>query len=334
MFGALKFPIAAVTAALLLLVGAVDLPLTALSQGSPQIPSDRPGLKGVVGHWWYIERYGPRLLDEYAALGVTNVRLAVDWQHIEPIQGQRTFERLDPIFQGLRTRGIEVLPVVATVPSWAALNGDECYFMPLSCLPNQQKIGEFQATMSELVSRYGHVSTWEFWNEPEGWKAMRNPAEYEIWYSAFYAAAKQANPRARVAISSLTGWDFLGRISSNVPYDAVTVHSYGTHHGDPIETPKIARLRAETLARGRDVPIWLTEYGWNSSWLDETTRVETLDWTMRWLIENPYVELAHYHMLHDTEEPYECCFGLLTAAPHLAPKQPAYDRFRSYQVAR
>lgn len=320
----------AITLAALLAVA--TSPATISGQTPLEIPTDRPALKGVVGHWWYVEKYGSRLLDEYAALGVTSVRLAVDWQHIEPIPGVRHFERLDPILLGFHSRGIEVLPVIATAPSWATLNGDACYFMPLSCRLDRAKVGEFQATMREIVGRYRHLPNWEFWNEPEGWQGMKNPEDYEFWYRAFYAAAKQVHPTARVAISSLTGWDFFGRLSADIPYDAVTVHSYGDHNGDPLETAKIRRLYEETRARGRNVPVWLTEYGWNGTWLDDRTRVETLDWTFRWLIEQPYIEMAHYHMLHDTEEPYECCYGLITASPMFTPKQPAYDHFRAYRV--
>src|SRR5439155_15724903 len=52
-------------------------------------PADRAALKGMTGHWWHLDRYGGRLLDEYARLGVTNVRLSVDWVLIEPAEGQR-----------------------------------------------------------------------------------------------------------------------------------------------------------------------------------------------------------------------------------------------------
>jgi hypothetical protein len=328
----LTFPIVLVAFSLLSVFQGSLHPAKAADE-SIVIPADRPALKGVVGHWWYTARYGDRLLNEYAALGVTSVRLAIDWQHIEPIRGERHFERLDPILSGFRARGIEVLPVIATAPSWATRNGDECYVMPLSCQLDRQIVGDFQLTMMEIVSRYRNITTWEFWNEPEGWKGMRTPEDYEFWYRAFHAAAKRANPGARIAVSSLTGWDFLGRLSPDIPYDAVTVHSYGDHNGDPLETAKIQRLYTETQARGRNVPLWLTEYGWNGSWLDDKTRPETLDWTMRWLIQTPYIEMAHYHMLHDTEESYECCYGLISAAPLFMPKQPAYDRFRSYQVA-
>jgi hypothetical protein len=296
------------------------------------IPAERAGIKGMAGHWWYADRYGPRLLDEFTALGVTNVRLAVDWLHIEAVQGEVHFEKLDPIIFGLRDRGIEVIPVIATMPPWATWNGAECFESHLKCRLNREQVKGFQTTMSLLVQRYSHIRNWEFWNEPEMWENMRDPAEYEFWYRAFHKAAKEANPAARVAVSTLTGWDFAGRLSSDLPYDAISVHSYGDHRNDPVETDKVYKLYQGIRSGGRDVPVWLTEYGWNSTWLDNRGRVEALDWTMQWLLETPFVEFAHYHMLHDTEEYWECCFGLLTAAPDFIRKQPAWDRFQSYTV--
>lgn len=296
------------------------------------IPPERAGIKGIVGHWWYADRYGPRLLDEYAALGTTNVRLAIDWLHIEAVEGDRRFEKLDPIFFGLRDRGIDVLPVIATMPPWATWNGAECFESHLKCRLNRDNVQAFQTTMGAIATRYPHVRTWEFWNEPEMWDGMRDPAEYEFWYRAFYEAIKEASPTARVGIGTLTGWDFLQQLSFDVPYDAVSVHSYGDHRSDPVETDKVYKLYVGTRSRGRDVPIWLTEYGWNSSWLDSRGVADALDWTFRWLLDQPYVEFAHYHMLHDTQESWECCFGLLGPAPNFTPKQPAWDRFQSYPV--
>ena len=54
-------------------------------------------IQGSYGHWWYVDRYGAPLVDQYARLGVTNVRLAVDWVHLEAVEGKRDFSRLDPI---------------------------------------------------------------------------------------------------------------------------------------------------------------------------------------------------------------------------------------------
>jgi hypothetical protein len=96
--------------------------------------------------------------------------------------------------------------------------------MLLSCIPDRQKIGQFQATVHQLVSRYRYVSTWEFWNE-RALEGHAESADYEIWCSAFTLRQNRPARAARIAISSLTGWDFLGRISSNAPYVAVTVQS-------------------------------------------------------------------------------------------------------------
>jgi hypothetical protein len=59
------------------------------------LDADQAGLKGIVGHWWYLQRYGDALLDEYVRLGVTNVRLAVDWRDIEEFaEAQRSYADL------------------------------------------------------------------------------------------------------------------------------------------------------------------------------------------------------------------------------------------------
>jgi hypothetical protein len=295
------------------------------------LPLNRAGLKGVVGHWWYMERYGERLLDEYVALGVTNVRLAVDWRQIEETEGELNFDRLDPVMDGFQERGIEVVPVVATVPTWASLNAPDCEQNTLACQMDPEKVPQFEWTMRQLVARYPEVLRWEFWNEPEMWVSMRNPIEYERWYRAFYQAAKETNPNAVVAVSTLTGWDFFRQLSADLPVDAVAVHPYA---GDDwgLDTKKILRLREGLQGRGLDVPVWLTEYGWDSRWMDNLRRARTLRWVFNWVLSQPYIELAHYHMLHDIEDDRDCCFGLVGRAPDFVPKQPAYDTFRSVLV--
>jgi hypothetical protein len=295
------------------------------------IPADRAGLKGMVSHWWDADQYGRRFLDQYAQLGVTNVRLAVDWKAIEAAEGQRDFSRLDPIMAGFRDRGIEVVPVIATVPSWAALNPDECALRELVCLLDRDKGEDFRETMAQLVSRYPEVRRWEFWNEPEMWYAVRDPVDYEWWYRVFYRVVKEIKPSARVAVGTLAGWPFFSRLSPDVPADAVSIHSYAGSSGDLLETDRIVRLHDGLVSRGRTIPIWLTEYGWDSKWMPNADRAKAIGWVFAWLLDHPYIELAHYHMLQDDEHG-GCCFGIVGAAPDFAPKQPAYDVFRSYLV--
>ena len=291
------------------------------------------GLKGVVGHWWFLEQNLDRFLAAYADLGVTTVRLAVDWRQIEPEEGRRDFSKTDRLFGALLERGIEPVPVYATIPPWAARNPEPCRARDLACEPEPSKLEAFVATAAELVGRYPRVVRWEFWNEPEMWPGMADPAVHQLWHRAFYRAAKAANPEARVALATLTGWERVARTDPDLPFDAVTMHTFEDHRGDPIHTARIRQLRAELLARGRDVPIWLTEYGWDD-WLDDAGRAETIRWVLDWLRAEPYVELAHYHMLHDTDDPETCCYGLLGPPPDYRPKPLAYEAFRSYVARR
>ena len=292
------------------------------------------GIKGIVGHWWFLEPNLNRFIEAYADLGVTSVRITVDWRQIEPEEGRRDFDRLDRLFDALLSRSIEPVPVLATIPNWASLNPDVCRSDVKACLPDPSKLEAFEITSAVLAGRYPRITRWEFWNEPEMWPGMREPAVHQVWHRAFYRAAKRGNPNARVALGTLTGWDFVRGLDPDLPYDAVTMHSFEDHEGDPINTAGLERLRDELLRRGRDVPIWLTEYGWDSRWLDDRGRAETIRWVFEWLRARPYVELAHYHMLHDTEDDSTCCYGLLGGPPDFAPKRLAYEAFRAYVVSR
>ena len=322
---------------LLGVLGAVGAPRASLavpsSEPSPlTIPTDRAGLKGMTGHWWHMTRYGDRLLDEYDRLGVINVRLAIDWILIEPSEGRRDWTRLDPIMAGFRDRSIEVLPVISSIVPWATTNPDECSRSALSCLPDRNKTAAFQDTIRQLAVRYPELRRWEFWNEPEMWDGVRNAPDYEWWYRALYQAVKDVSPSARIAVGTLGGWDFFSRLSPDLPADAVSIHSYAGHLGDPLQTDRIYRLRDGLRSTGRAIPIWLTEYGWDSRWMPNADRAKALEWVFRWLLDNPYIEVADYQMLYDAEDD-GCCFGIVGGPPSFTPKQPAYDLFRSYLVA-
>jgi hypothetical protein len=261
---------------------------------------------------------------------VTNVRLSVDWRDFESGEGERSFERLDPIMDAFADRGIEVVPVVATVPVWASLNPSECASNTRLCSMNVAKLGAFRSAMRDLVGRYPEARRWEFWNEPEMWAGLRRPSDYEPWYLAFREAAKAANPRAVVAVGTLSGWKFVSGLSRDLPIDAVTLHPYA---GDDwgLDTSAIEGLHDGLVSRGQDVPIWITEYGW-AEWMDPIRRAATLRRVFDWMQARPFIQLADYHMLHDTEESDECCWGLLGLPPTFSPRQPAYDAFRSVVI--
>ncbi|HYU20207.1 MAG TPA: hypothetical protein VEQ11_16080 [Chloroflexota bacterium] len=299
-----------------------------------ELSPQQSGIKGIVGHWWYLDANLSRFVDAYADLGVTTVRLTTDWRQIEPEEGRRDFARTDRLFGTLLGRGIEPVPVFATIPAWASLNPDDCRADELACQPDPAKLEAFAATAAQIVGRYPRITRWEFWNEPEMWPGMRDPAVHQVWYLAFYQAAKRANPSARIALGTLTGWEFVNRLDPNLPFDAVTMHSFEDERGDPIYTSRLEQLHDELAARGRGVPLWLTEYGWDSRWLNDRGRAETIRWVFDWLRAHPFVELAHYHMLHDTADPQTCCFGLLGPPPDFEPKRLAYDAFRAYVVRR
>src|SRR6266851_455506 len=163
------------------------------------------------------------------------------------------------------------------------------------------------------------------------WAGLRRTSDYEPWYRAFYTAAKSVDPRLEVGVGTLSGWDFVSKLSPDLPMDAVSMHPYA---GDDwgLDTSGIERLHDGLLARGVNVPIWVTEYGWGQ-WMDPAHRARSLSKVFAWMQARSYIQLADYHMLQDAEEADECCWGLVGPAPSFAPREPAYSFFSSIAVS-
>jgi hypothetical protein len=67
--------------------------------------------------------------------------------------------------------------------------------------------------------------------------------------------------------------------------------------------------------------------------MDPPRRARTLKKVFEWMQARPYIQLADYHMLLDSEEADECCWGLVGPAPSFVPHEPAYSFFGSIAVS-
>jgi hypothetical protein len=129
------------------------------------------------------------------------------------------------------------------------------------------------------------VHTWEVWNEPNiptFWKPNPDAVAYTELLKAAYAAAHQADPNCVIigAAANETDLNWLRDIAKNggmKSMDAVSIHPYSMSDGP--EQMDLARqlenVRAFLKTQGRpDMPIWITEMGWQSS-LADTEAVES-----------------------------------------------------------
>ncbi|MCA1724009.1 MAG: beta-galactosidase, partial [Thermomicrobia bacterium] len=52
---------------------------------------------GIAGHMWWLDAHLDEFMAYYHQLGITNVRLSLDWKTFEPQPGQYDFDQFDRV---------------------------------------------------------------------------------------------------------------------------------------------------------------------------------------------------------------------------------------------
>ena len=133
-----------------------------------------------------------------------------------------------------------------------------------------------------VASRYGsRLAGLEVWNEPNhpGFLSGSDPATtYVKIVKAANAAVNAVNPRLPVVAGGLSGADrsfleALYRRGMRGHYDVLSIHPYNGAHAPEtkMKYPSweflggIKHIRAAQNAVGDKAPLWLSEFGWNTS---------------------------------------------------------------------
>jgi polysaccharide biosynthesis protein PslG len=276
-------------------------------------------------------------------------RLSIQWKAWEPTQGNFAsweLARTDRAVRLAKAAGIHVLLDVLNAPAWASPTNTS----GLGNVPRDP--ATFARFMSLVTARYrGLVDAYEIWNEPDiaaFWNGGPNPARYTAMLKASYVAVKAQDPAALVVSGGLS-WDydkFLGAMYANGArgyFDVLALHPYST--GSLSSWLSSIRLARRTeLANGDRHPIWLTEFGFNTSldssaWqpgVTEAQQAQLVTASYRLLEGESYVQVAFYYGLrndwwsHDDPHSMDACFGLLRT--NFSPK-PAYAAFRAYAMS-
>ncbi len=221
-------------------------------------------------------------LDAAIELGITTLRLDLDWSRIERSQGNFNWGPTDTIISEADQRGIQVLALLTYTPDWAR-PGEGSDKSP----PNDDAaFAEFARLAAERYSDAG-VFAWEVWNEPNVagfWDAPDgpDPERYASLFQATADAVRTVDPDAFVLSGGLapakdrrgkemSPETFLDLMFHNLEpgsVSAVAIHPYSfpTTPSDRSKDwnlfarlPSIRDLVAD--AEGKPVPIWLTEFG-------------------------------------------------------------------------
>jgi hypothetical protein len=215
--------------------------------------------------------------DGMVGAGVESVRTAVRWYELQPADAPPDLTALDAVVAAAASRGLEVLPVVAGTPGWAAKTPGDITSPPVG----PASFGRF---LSTLVARYGPagslwaerpdlpripVRAWQVWNEPNltrYWSEQPFARSYVALLRAARSALRAADPRATLVLAGLPNesWTALRRIyqaGGRGLFDAVALHPYTRRPRDVVRTVEYARR--EMRKRGdRKVPVWVTELSW------------------------------------------------------------------------
>jgi hypothetical protein len=287
-----------------------------------------------------------------AALRDSNARwarLSIQWKAWEPRQGSLApweVARTDRAIALTRQAGVHVLLDVLNAPAWASNTDTD----GLGNVPRDP--AAFGRFMSLVASRYrGQVDAYEIWNEPDisrFWNGGPDAGRYTALLKTGYAAVKQQDPRALVVSGGLS-WDYdkyltaMYRAGAKGSFDVLAIHPYST--GSLPKWLSSIRLAHRTqVANGDTRPIWLTEFGFNTSgdpsaWqrgVSEAQQAQLVGDSYRLLEGEPYVQVAFYYSLrnnwwsHDDPRSMEACFGLLRTD---FSAKPAFAAFRSYALS-
>lgn len=246
-------------------------------------------------------------------------REELSWANVEGLRRKsREWDVFDDRLRQIASAGYGIIGMVSTTPAWARPADCEARINQYAaqgtttqsywCPPAAAYLPDFANTLGKMVERYDgdgaydapgspRVAVWQIWNEPNAWETWPGtPAEYGDLLVTAYAAVKQADPTALVAIGGVyvfdgswndgrghqDGINFYNQVFAAVPaawhsFDIMAVHPYM-----PDVAPDQVGLYAQVGMWGRiqqtqawlaaghartgtpPRPLWITEVGWST----------------------------------------------------------------------
>ena len=206
-----------------------------------------------------------------AAAGVVSVRLFPEWRNFEPKKGTWNWENGDALDKAAADNKLEINAVLMGSPPGAKT----AHAFPMDDLE------DWSDYVSAVVGRYHkQIRYWEVWNEGNGGfnDGHHTTADYAELAAASYAAAKKADPDARVGLT-VASFDapylqqtILAMAKAGTPnaFDYLCIHPYEIADGLTDEDGEVPFLWMTRLLRDMlkssapdraDAEIWITEVG-------------------------------------------------------------------------
>jgi hypothetical protein len=243
--------------------------------GCPVVPPVQPHGIGFGGGLYLLRAFHDsertdNIVELAAAAGIHWSREEFHWEWIEPEQGVQdkdTLERYDRSVTALRSHDISILGLLAYDTPWSA---------GANAPASDAQRDDYARFAASMVKRYrGSVHYWEIWNEPNldhFWQPQADPLAYAALLRTAYAAVKQADPAAMVVGCATSGvdLDFIRDVlgaGGGACMDVLSIHPYSGHESTDVtnERQDIRKLRALLAEYGLNLPIWVTEVGFQTS---------------------------------------------------------------------
>jgi hypothetical protein len=278
--------------------GVLSLLLTIAALLAAAPASEAAPVKGVQAHllWGNVgDAEMDRQLNLAKEAGAGLIRVDLGWTTLEE-EGKGRYSgwylrKIDRLVAAAEARGLRLLLTVIYSPCWASTAPAS---LKQDCSPGwwdrgvatyaPRDPGDYADAMAFLAARYrGRVAGWEVWNEPnlkDFWRSAEPVRDYVALVRAAYPRIKEADPSALVVAGSLADAayayaDELYRAGMKGSFDALSIHPYSGDNSplDPLSSAYahasfisgVPAVRDVMLKHGDDRPLWLTEFGYNTS---------------------------------------------------------------------
>ena len=267
--------------------------LAGLAIASPAAAADRLGLNIHQS-----STVGPAAT-KGASLGV--VRIDANWLDAEKSQGQFDFTLFDQVVDAAKSRGLEVLAVLAYTPAWAS-TGDTMNDGPNNDVPQP---GTYAAYVTAAVNHLkDRVTYFELWNEPDlaqFWEGTASDYVSDVLApgaDALHAACPTCKVVAPALATVGTSYDSFfdtvlaaakdkidvvsGHIYAQFPQDTPGAGGASDSFYDKLESHRIVKIGTTVVyegplsfkevmdAHGATQPFWLDETGIEATYGDAT----------------------------------------------------------------
>jgi hypothetical protein len=285
----------------------------------------------------------------------------------DPFDPSYEFDDIDESVRAAQQNDQEVILTISGTPRWAN-GGKTPNVMPRRVADFTSFARAIASRYSGRFEGYPFVRFWSVWNEPnlQGFLTPQfnaqgksiAPANYAKLAAAAYAGIKAGNPPAKVAIgeTSARGSDkpngirpthspgkfaeLVAKANPRLKFDAWSHHPYPTRPTAPpsqvVKWPNVSLVslpkfddNLKTWFKRRSVPIWVTEYGYETRPEDQlgipySTQAANIQRAMSITAGYPFVAMFIWFVYQDDQgQPWDS--GVYTAPGN--PKGPSPARF-------